>query len=243
MALQVALESAASKQSVNDWNVATLDKHFAKVCWNTPNEYHPFWMHPDIQQHYRIHMRWYDDDKWSFSPGGFRFNPRYGLDDPFGVFVQSLGEYFIVIEKKYCNDAKCDTEAIWKISGQRLGKLWTPTGKERLTASPFGGASRLWMLRLLQELWLQCPSIAIATIATVLLRLLLLPLPLSRMLMLLLLLLHLLLLLLLLLHSHVSEVANSMYDDVTVSSIIKNTPLHQSSHVTGTIPGRAYHCH
>ena len=67
------------------------------------------------------------------------------------------------------------------------------------------------------------------------------------MLMLLLLLLHLLLLplllLLLLLHTHVSEVANSMYDDVTVSSIIKHTPLHQSSHVTGTIPGRAYHCH
>ena len=157
VALQVAMESVASKQSVNDWNVATLNRHFAKVCSNTPDEYCPFWMHPDIQQHYRIQLRCYDVDKWSFSPGGFRFNPRNGENDPFSVFVQSLGDYFIVVEKARCDDAKCDTEAIWKISGQRLGSLWTPTGKERLTATPFGGASRIWLLRLLQELWLQCP--------------------------------------------------------------------------------------
>ena len=134
-------------------------------------------------------------------------------------------------------------QALRRLRPQLISIAPTTTMTATMTATPFGGASRLWILRLLQKLWLQCPSIAIATIATVLLRLLLLPLPLSRMLMLLLLILHLLLLLLLLLHSHVSEVANSMYDDVTVSSIIKHSPLHQSTQVTGAIPGRAYHCH
>ena len=97
-------------------------------------------------------MRWYDDVKWMFSPGGFRFNPRSGLDDTFGVFVQSLGKFFVVIEKEHCKNTKCTTDAIWKISGERVGGLWIPSGKERLTATPFGGASCIWILRLMQEL-------------------------------------------------------------------------------------------
>ena len=49
----------------------------------------------------------------TFSPSGFRFNPRIGLDDTLAFFVQSLGEFFVVIEKAYCNNMRWYTEAIY----------------------------------------------------------------------------------------------------------------------------------
>ena len=96
--MQAAMESVASVQPVKDWNKQTVDKHFDQVRKNTPMEYHPFWMHPVIQQHYRIKVQAYRVQKM-FMPGGFRFNPQSGQDNTFGVFVESLGSYFIVFER------------------------------------------------------------------------------------------------------------------------------------------------
>jgi len=150
--VQAAMVSVASVQSVSDWNDEIMGKHFDKVRGNTPKEYHPFWMHADIRHHYRLQMRSHTDVNSMFLPGGFRFNPRTRADDTFGVFVQSLGGFFVVIEKDHCKHTKSPTDAIWKISGERVGGLWIPSGKERLTATPFGGASSIWILRLMQEL-------------------------------------------------------------------------------------------